>query len=346
MRTHLARMEWTPPDDWIRVRTIDAHAEGEPLRVIVDGFPIPEGASVLARRRAAAARLDGLRRALMWEPRGHADMYGCLLMPAVTPGADLSVLFLHNAGFSTMCGHGIVAVTTVLLETGLHPSREPRTELAIDTPAGLVRAAARVDTGRVREVRFRNVPSFALALDRRVTVPGLGGITCDVAFGGAFYAFVAAADAGLELTPHNAPRIIDVGRRIRAAVSDAIDITHPDDPDLGFLYGTIFTGSASAAGRHSRHACVFAEGELDRSPTGTGVSARLAILEARGEGTDGWIEIESVIGSRFRGRVAGRSTVGARPAIVPEIAGRAFLTGRHEFWIDPADPWREGFLVR
>jgi len=339
-------MEWTPPEDWLRIRTVDAHAEGEPLRVIVDGFPIPDGETVPARRRDAAARLDGPRRALMWEPRGHADMYGCLLMPAVTPDADLSVLYLHNAGFSTMCGHGIVAVTTVLLETGLHPMREPETELAIDTPAGLVRATARVDAGRVREVRFRNVPSFALALDVPVTVPGLGRISCDVAFGGAFYAFVAAADAGLALVPEHAPRIIDVGRRITTAVAGALDIEHPDDPDIGFLYGTIFTGAAEARGRHSRHACVFAEGELDRSPTGTGVSARLAVLEARGEEPGGWIEIESLIGSRFRGRVAGRATVGSRPAIVPEVAGRAFLTGRHEFWIDPADPWKEGFLLR
>ncbi len=341
-------MEWTPPADWTLVRTIDAHAEGEPLRVIVDGFPTPRGATMPARRCDAAARFDGLRRTLMWEPRGHADMYGCLLMPPVTPEADVAVLFLHNAGFSTMCGHGIIAVTTVLLETGLHPAEGPDTRLSIDTPAGLVRATARLVDGRVREVRFRNVPSFVLALDERVRVPGLGEIPVDLAFGGAFYAFVDADSVGLDLVPGEADRIVDTGRKVTAAVAEALPIAHPDGPDLAFLYGTIFVGAArSDPARHSRHACVFADGELDRSPTGTGVSARLATLSARDLLPGGeWIEIESLIGSRFRGRVVARTTVGAHAAIIPEIGGRAFLTGRHEFWIDPADPWGGGFLVR
>ena len=340
-------MEWDIPDGWVRLRTVDAHAEGEPLRVILEGFPIPEGDTVLARRRDAGERLDELRRALMLEPRGHADMYGCLVMPPVTEGADLSVLFLHNEGFSTMCGHGIIALTTVLLEIGLHPANGSRTALAIDTPAGLVRATGHVREGRVEEVRFRNVPSFAMELDREVQVRGVGAVTLDLAFGGAFYAFVDAGSLGIPLVPERVGELIEVGRAIKRAVAAETEIEHPEDHELGFLYGTIFTGPAEAPGRHSRHVCVFADGEVDRSPTGTGVSARLAILRARGEiGLDEEIEIESVIGSRFSGRIAGEARVGPHAGVIPEIGGRAFITGRHEFLLDPRDPWREGFLIR
>jgi proline racemase len=340
-------VDWNIPSDWTRVRTVDAHAEGEPLRVILDGFPLPEGTTVPERRRSARERTDWLRRALMFEPRGHADMYGCLVMPPVTQDAELSVLFLHNAGFSTMCGHGVIAVATVLLETGVRPAVTPETPLAIDTPAGLVRATAMVRNGRVEEVRFRNVPSFVLSLDAEVDVPGVGRVTYDLAYGGAFYAFVDAGEVGIRLEPDRVGRLIEAGRAIKRAVAERAPIEHPDDPDLGFLYGTIFTGPAKTAGRHSRHVCVFADGEVDRSPTGTGVSARLAILRARGEiEVDSEIEIESVIGSRFTGRVVDETRVGPHSAIVPEVGGRAFITGRHEFLLDPRDPWREGFLIR
>jgi trans-L-3-hydroxyproline dehydratase len=338
---------WEIPDGWVRIVTVDAHAEGEPLRVILDGFPQPRGDTVLERRNYAQEHLDRFRSALMWEPRGHADMYGCVLMPPVTEDADFAVLFLHNEGFSTMCGHGIIGVSTVVLETGRFPLQEPVSSLAIDTPAGLVRARARIEGGRVREVRFLNVPSFVAALDKTAPVPGLGEVRYDVAFGGAFYAFVDAGELGLDLLPSSAESLIHAGRAIKKAVARDPNIIHPNGLDLGFLYGTIFTGPPSDAARHSRHVCVFADGEVDRSPTGTGVSARLAILHARGQlGTGEEIWIESVIGTRFSGRITDRIRVGEREAIVPEVGGRAFLTGRHEFVIDPNDPLGEGFLVR
>ena len=335
------------PPEWHRIRTIDSHAEGEPLRVILDGFPQPEGATVLERRRYARARLDHLRRSLMWEPRGHADMYGCLIMPPVTPEADLAVLFLHNEGFSTMCGHGIIAATTTLIEAGILPSTGGLTEVGIDTPAGFVRAVAACEEGRVTEVRFENVPSFALELDAAIRVPGFGRVAFDTAFGGAFYAYVDAGSIGLELTPDNADALIRAGRAIKEAVAARGGIDHPDEADLSFLYGTIFTGEAVEDGHHSRHVCVFADGEVDRSPTGTGVSGRLALLHARGElGQGQEILIESIVGGRFSGRITGTAAVGPHPAIIPEVGGRAFLTGRHEFVLDPSDPWRDGFLVR
>ena len=342
-------MTWTAPEHWVRVETIDAHTEGEPLRVIVAGFPELEGDTVLARRRVARADHDELRRALMWEPRGHADMYGCLVMPPVRPGSDFSVLFLHNEGYSTMCGHGIIGVAKIAVEAGWIDGAGDERPVTIDTPAGLVRATAILDGERVREVRFLNVPSFAPVLGRAVEVEGLGTVSYDLAFGGAFYAYVDADALGLALVPVSAADLIDAGRRITRAVSVSAggDISHPDDPDLGFLYGTVFTGRAADPAHHSRHVCIFADGELDRSPTGTAVSGRLAILRARGEiPGDAEIVVESIIGGRFSGRIADTTAVGEHSAVVPEVGGRAWVTGRHEFLIDPDDPWRDGFLVR
>ncbi|MFC1573391.1 proline racemase family protein [Candidatus Eisenbacteria bacterium] len=338
---------WSPPSEWDRIRVIDAHTEGEPLRVILNGFPQPHGTTILARRRYARQWQNHLRQALMWEPRGHADMYGCLITPAATAEADFGVLFLHNEGFSTMCGHGIIAVTTVVLETGMLAMHTPETTVRIDTPAGLVVAQATVEGRRVTDVRFRNVPSFVLSLDRKTDVPGLGAVAYDIAFGGAFYAFVQAEAFGLKLRPEATRDLIDVGMKIKSAVSESQPITHPFDQDLGFLYGTIFIGPPVLEGSHSRNVCVFAEGEVDRSPTGTGVSARLALHHKRGEIKPGeQIVIESIIGTTFRGSVAETTTCGPYEAVVPEVCGTAHITGTGEMLLDPGDPLRHGFLLR
>ena len=344
---------WSPPSEWRRVLAVDAHTEGEPLRVILSGFPELKGDSIPEIRRVARANHDGLRRALMWEPRGHADMYGCIVLPPATPEADLGVLFTHNAGFSTMCGHGIIGVTTVLLECGLLDVVAPVTSVGIDTPAGFVRAEAHIadwggDRGqRVDRVSFLNVPSFAARLDERVDVPGVGPVRYDLAYGGAFYAYVNAAEFGFQLIPEETDRLIDLGRRIKIAVQTTAPPVHPDSPDLSFLYGTIFVGDARDVGGHSRNVCVFADGEVDRSPTGTGVSGRLALHHARGEVADGQeIVIESILGTRFTGRVVGSGRVGDHAAVLPEVTGRAYVTGRNEILMNPMDPLSEGFLLR
>jgi proline racemase len=338
---------WQPPGSSRRLLSVDAHAEGEPLRVILAGFPLPHDRTILERRRFAHDHMDELRTALMWEPRGHADMYGCIVTPAVSPGADFGVLFTHNEGYSTMCGHGIIAVTTVLLEIGLFPMQAPASVLRIDTPAGLVTATAHIENGRVVAVAFRNVPAFVVELDARVRLPDHGEVLYDLAFGGAFYAYVPADSVGLEITPANSRALADAGMAVKRAVAAARVIEHPNDAGLGFLYGTIFTGPAHAPHAHSRNVCVFAEGEVDRSPTGTGVSGRLAIHHARGEiGRNEPIVVESIIGSRFTGRVVEETRVGEFNAIVPEVEGRAWITGRHEFLIDETDPLARGFLVR
>ena len=340
-------LDWQPPDSWHRIQTIDAHTGGEPLRVILSGYPELEASTILERRRSAQKHHDALRTALMWEPRGHADMYGCLIVPPETESSDFGILFLHNEGYSTMCGHGIIAVTTVLLETGMLPVTGPETEVRIDTPAGLVVARGQVENGRVTRVTFTNVPSFVLLANQTVEVPGLGTVRYDVAFGGAFYAFVDAAEVGVTLGPESFQQLIDKGMAIKRAVMAAGGITHPFEKDLSFLYGTIFTGVPLSDGADSRHVCVFAEGEVDRSPTGTGVSARAAIHRARNELEVGeGMVIESIIGSRFTVRVLEDTEFGPFPAVIPEVGGSASITGRQEFLIDPEDPLRDGFILR
>ncbi len=340
---------WQPPDHWRRITAIDAHTAGEPLRVITSGFPQLSGKTILEKRRQARRHHDHLRRALMWEPRGHSDMYGCILTEPEREDGDVGVLFLHNDGFSTMCGHGIIGLVKVGIECGLLNASGRRPVIRIDTPAGRVTARAQIEQGRVELVSFLNVASFLLEKDLEVEVPQLGRIRCDIAFGGAFYAYLEAESVGLEIRPANCSRIVDLGRRIKQAISSQYTIVHPDgNPDLNFLYGTIFVQGPTGAGPvHSRNVCVFADGEVDRSPTGTGVSGRAAIHHVQGELEGGrWITIESLIGTSFDVRVAETISLAGRPAIVPEVRGRAHITGRHEFLIDPQDPLGEGFLLR
>lgn len=337
-------MTWTPPSDWTRITTIDAHAAGEPLRVITGGLPPIPGDTILEKRRYARENLDHLRRALMFEPRGHADMYGCILTEAVTAEGDLGVLFMHNEGYSTMCGHGVIALVTVLLETGMI---EPREAIRLDTPAGRVTAKAQFDGKRVQSVRFENVPSFAYKLAHTVNVPGIGDVCYDVAFGGAFYAYCKAESLGVRIVSDEFRRLIEIGMAVKRAVMQSLEIKHPFEEDLSFLYGTIIDGPPHDSGADSRNVCIFAEGEVDRSPTGTGVSGRIALEHARGSlAVNEPFVIESLIGTRFTGRVVRETLFGGNVAVVPEVEGSAYVTGRHEFLISPDDPLKEGFVLR
>jgi len=329
-----------------RISTIDVHVAGEPLRVITQGFPEPEGATILEKRRFCQTHLDHYRRALMMEPRGHPDMYGCLLVPPSNLQADFGVLFMHNEGYSTMCGHGIIGLVTVLMEQGLVPESTPETTVCLETPSGLITARASVHKGRVRSVSFRNVPSFVTDLDQVVQIPGIGPVHYDLSFGGAFYGFCRASDFGLELTPEYAQEITELGIKIKRGIMASRTIEHPTEPDLGFLYGIIFVSSPVNAESHHRQVCIFAKGALDRSPTGTGVSAHLAILAARESITDQTpYVIESILGTTFIGKIVERLHHHGVPAIVPEVAGQAFLTGKHEFVIDEEDPLKYGFRL-
>ena len=338
---------WTPPKNWQEIKTIDAHTGGEPLRIIIDGYPDLVGQTLLEKRTYAQKNHDNFRKAFLWEPRGHADMYGAIIVEPDTSGADFGVIFIHNEGYSTGCGHAVIALTKVIVETGLIPMMEPETEVKMDTPSGFIQSFAQVKNDEVTGVRFQNVTSFVQTLDAEVDVQGFGKIKYDLAFGGAFYAFVDVSEVGLDCTEEYHNALVDVGKKIKQAVMDKVSMARPTEPDMNFLYGTIFTGSAKDPSHHSRNVCIFADGQVDRSPTGTGVSARAAIHYARGEIDIGdSITIESIIGSTFTVKVAESSSLGPYDAVIPEVGGNAHITGKNTFWIDPDDPLKGGFILR
>jgi len=344
---NLMLKNWKPPKEWRTITTLDAHTAGEPLRLFTGGIGDIPGATVLDKRRYLRENLDYLRTGLMFEPRGHADMYGAILTEPDTRDGDFGVIFLHNEGYSTMCGHAIIALTTMTLDTGIIEKPGDHPVLKIDAPAGRISATAHRQNGKVKTVSFLNVPSFVYRLDETVEVPGLGAVRYDVAFGGAFYAFCDAGALKLDLTPQNYSQLIELGRRIKNAVMENLEIKHPFTHELGFLYGTIFVGAAENPDHHSRNVCIFAEGEMDRSPTGTGVSARCALHHAKGElAADEPFTVESILGTCFTGRVVETATYGPYPAVIPEVIGSASIVGRSQFFFDPDDPLKNGFILR
>ncbi|HYI18663.1 MAG TPA: proline racemase family protein [Solirubrobacteraceae bacterium] len=322
---------------------VDSHTEGMPTRVITGGVgPIP-GATMLERKLHFEAHLDELRLLLMREPRGHSAMSGAILQPPTRPDADWGVLFIEVSGCLPMCGHGTIGVATVLVETGMVAVSEPETVVRLDTPAGLVTARVAVRDGRATSVTLRNVPSFLYAADRAVDVPGLGTIRYDMAFGGNFYALTPAQDAGLEVDPARADDLVGAGLAVIAAIDAADRPVHPADERIAGCAHVVFH-APGRDGADARAATSIHPGWLDRSPCGTGTSARLAQLHARGELATGAAFVnESVIGTRFTGRVAEETTVAGRPAIVPEITGRAWITAMGQYLLDPSDPFPAGF---
>jgi proline racemase len=321
------------------VTTIDYHTAGEPFRIVKDGVgPIP-GKTMLEKRRYALEHLDHIRRLLVCEPRGHADMYGCFLTDSIDDGADLGVLFFHNAGYSTACGHGTIALATAAIETGMIVREEPETTLTLDVPSGRLPVVAAVNEGKVGRVCFTNVPSFVFAEGVEVAT-SRGAVHADISFGGAFYAFVATEEVGLTVEPANVTEFIALGREIKGAIEGEHDIVHPLEPELRDIYGVIFV-----EGR--RNVTVFADGEVDRSPCGSGTSARLALLDRDGSLPRGETFVhESVIGTEFEARVTGAAEVAGLPAVITEVAGTAHLTGFHQFVLEPNDPLGTGFLLR
>lgn len=339
-------MDWEPPSDWPRIETVDSHAGGEPLRLVVDGFPEIPGETILDKRRYVKENLDGLRKALMWEPRGHADMYGAIPTEPTTENGDLGILFTTNEGYSTMCGHGVIALGVVLPEIGMIDLDPEDPTIKLDTPAGRVTARPRNDTEQLQRAAFENVPSFVVKLNEEVDVPPFGSIQFDVAFGGAYYAYCEAAEFGVSLEEVEERELVNIGQKTKAAISEDLDIQHPTDDDLAFLYGVILTDRAQGNG-DIRNVCIFADGQIDRSPTGTGVSGHLALKHSRNE-----LEqhkpyvVESVVGSTFAGRILETIDFHGYDAVVPQVEGEAHITGTSVFTIDPNDPFPEGFILR
>jgi len=336
------------PDNWLSVKTIDMHTGGEPLRVIIEGYPEIKGETIIEKRRYVKEKLDNLRKSLMWEPRGHADMYGLLLLPPERPDSDFGVLFMHNEGYSTVCGHATIAITKLAVEAGWVKMISPRTTIRIDAPCGQLTAYADIVEVNVKRISGDMVPSVVVALDETVEVKGLGEVTYDLAFGGAFYAYVDARRYGIDLTEGNYQELISKGMAIKHAIMEKKqNVKHPFEEDLGFLYGTIFVGDPYDKNNHSRNVCIFANGEVDRSATGSGVSGRAAIHFAREELDQGEvISIESIINSTMLVSVREVLEFGQYEAVIPRVSGKAYITGRHEFLIDPEDPLKEGFILR
>jgi proline racemase len=313
----------------LRIETVDYHTAGEPFRIVTGGVDSPAGRTILDQRRFAAEHLDDVRRLLVHEPRGHADMYGCFVTEPEDEGADLGVVFFHNAGYSTACGHGTIALVTWAIETGRVEAREPETHVVVDVPSGRLETWARVEGGDVRSVRFRNVPAFVHSEN--------------VSFGGAFYASVEE-----RVEPRELPRLIELGRQVKATLEAEREIVHPLEPELRDVYGVIFWQHESdGPPLTQRNVTVFADGEVDRSPCGSGTSARLALLAAEGRlGVGDELLHRSIVGSEFRARIVAETEVAGIPAVVTEVEGSAHLTGRHEFVLEPQDELGLGFLLR
>jgi len=331
----------------LRIETVEMHTGGEPVRLVVGGFPKVSGETILAKRRYARAHLDHLRRLLIFEPRGHCDMYGAIPVAPDHPEADLAVLFIHNEGFSTMCGHAVIALGRWAVDQGLVPVVEPETAVNIQCPCGLVRAKVAVAQGRAGAVRFESVPAFAFALEQAVAIPGGGRVTVDIGYGGAFYAILPAAAFGLDIRRSPVRDLTDAADRVTQALKAQSPLEHPDHPDLAFLYGTILTDAGDGTEGPSANICVFAEREVDRSPTGSGVTARIAVQHAKGLiGLGAERRFESVTGAIFTGRALKETRVGRFKAVTVEVGGHAYYTGRASFTAEPGDPLGAGFLLR
>ncbi|MSO58109.1 MAG: proline racemase [Thermoleophilia bacterium] len=319
------------------IEVTDYHTGGEPFRIVTGGVEPLCGGTILERRRDALDRLDHVRRLLVFEPRGHADMYGCHVVPPNDAGADLGVVFFHNAGYSTACGHGTIALVTWALDEGVVPRAEGENRIVVDVPSGRLETVATVERGKVISVRFRNVPSFVWARGLQA-----GPHTVDVAFGGAFYATLRET-----VSPAELPRLIELGREVKRLIEASHTVVHPLESELRDIYGVIFWQDELGPPFTQRNVTVFADGEVDRSPCGSGTSARLALLDEDGALPRGEpLRHRSIVGSEFMGRVVADAEVAGRAAVVTEVEGRAFRSGEARFDLDPDDPLGKGFLLR
>jgi len=329
------------------VSTVDYHTAGEPFRVVHEGVPALEGRTILEKRRWALDNIDHIRQLLVYEPRGHADMYGCFVTEPEDAEGDLGCVFFHNEGYSTACGHGTIALVTWGLEQGIVPITGPQTPVTVDVPSGRLSTIAQVKGDKVTSVRFRNVPSFVFENDLSLTT-SRGPLKIDISYGGAFYASVHAPDVGMRVHKDDLEALIALGREIKHAIEREQNVVHPLEPELRDVYGVIFfervEGGESV---HHKNVTIFADGEVDRSPCGSGTSARLAVLDASGELPRGEALIhDGIVGSTFTGTVVDAAEVAGTPAVITEVEGSAFLTGRHEFVLTEADPIGTGFLLR
>ncbi len=348
---------WQATKNFTSISTLECHTGGEPLRIITQGFPSLKGDTILAKRRYCQENYDYLRTALMFEPRGHADMYGAIIVDAEREDSHFGAIFIHNEGYSTMCGHAIIALAKCAVEAGVVPQTGKITQVVIDVPCGQIYAQAFADANNIIEkVTFNCVPSFVYTQNQHVQVEGIGQVNFDIAFGGAFYAYVQAQSLSLQLVPEQQTKLIEYGRKIKAAIIEKYSVNHPFEPDLSFLYGVIFIDkkvdekadkNQINTNVHSRNVCVFADGEVDRSPTGSGVSGRIALHYAKQQvSLQQSITIDSILGSAFNVKAIKTLKYGEFDAVIPQVSGNAFICGKAQWLIDEKDPLKYGFFLR
>lgn len=342
--------QWQPKanqESYLTINTLECHTGGEPLRIITSGFPALKGEGILAKVEECKENYDALRQALMFEPRGHADMYGAIITDAEREDSHFGAIFIHNEGYSTMCGHAIIALTKCAVESGVVARTGDMTQVIIDVPCGQIHALAYSQNEVVTKVSFHCVPSFVYAKAQQIVVEGIGEVNFDIAYGGAFYAYVQASSLGLSLVPDQQEKLIDYGRKIKQAIIPEFTINHPIIAELSFLYGVIFIDDSPNQGVHSRNVCIFADGELDRSPTGSGVSGRIALHHAKQQvALNEKITIESILGSPFSVQAIENLTFAGFDAVIPEVTGEAYICGKGQWLINAEDPLKYGFLLR
>lgn len=327
------------------ISTVDMHVSGEPLRIITDGFPEIKGNTQLERREYCMEHLDEFRKVLMYEPRGHHGMYGCIITPPAKEDSDFGVLFMHNEGWSTMCGHGIIAVVTMGIETGRFEVTEERPRFVIDSPAGEVIAYANVEGNRVKSVSFENVPSFVLEKSIEMTIEGKD-LVADIAFGGAFYVIMDSDQLDFKVSKKDLPQLQKWGTKIKHYIEANYNVVHPDEPGLKGIYGVIYSDSPVKEDSDLRNVTIFADEQIDRSPCGTGTSARLATLYTHGKMKNGDSFIhECITDGQFKGEIIGEETIAGIPGVVPQVEGTAYITGFHQFVTDPNDELPTGFIL-
>lgn len=329
------------------LHTIDSHTMGEPTRIIVGGLPPIPGKTMAAKKKYLEENMDHVRTSVMLEPRGHNDMFGSIITEATTEEADLGIIFMDGGGYLNMCGHGSIGAATVAVESGMVVAKEPYTDIKMEAPAGLIHARVKVENGKAKEVSIINVPSFLYKKDIEIELPELGKITLDIAFGGSFFAIVNAEQLGIKVETEYTDKLTKYGLEIREILNDTIEIQHPEKEHINTVDLVEIYDNPTNPEADYKNVVVFGQGQLDRSPCGTGTSAKLATLYSKGEfGTDEEFVYESITGTMFKGRVVDHTKVGEFNAIIPEITGSAFITGFNHFVIDPEDPLKYGFSLK
>lgn len=326
---------------------IDSHTMGEPTRIVVGGVPNIPGSTMPEKKAYLEEHLDYLRTAIMLEPRGHNDMFGSILTQPTTDKADIGIIFMDGGGYLNMCGHGSIGASTVAVETGIVKAVEPVTKLTLEAPAGLIQASVKVENGSAKEVSITNVPAFLYKKDVEIEVPDIGKVVMDISFGGSFFAIVKAENLGIEIETKNAQKLIEIGMKVIKAVNEQVEIQHPTLSHIKTVDLCEIWGPAKSKDATYQNAVVFGQGQLDRSPCGTGTSAKMATLHARGElKVNEDFVYESIINTKFKGKILGLTKVGDYDAVIPQITGSAYITGHNQFFIDPEDPVKYGFILK